>query len=44
MPKVFRIDKHLVCKVCRKSIVLASKRRIKCKRVVDDRSCWIVMR
>lgn len=44
MPKVFRIEKNMICKLCKKSIVLIGGRRIRIKRIVDDFSCWIVIR
>jgi hypothetical protein len=42
--KVFKIQKNLVRKLCKKSIVLVNRRRIRIKNVVDDISYWIIIR
>jgi hypothetical protein len=44
MPKTFRIEKTLVRRVCRRSVVLAGGRRIRTRLVIDDFSCWILVR
>ena len=44
MPKVFRVSKIAVSKLCRKSIVLATGKRVRVRLVINDYRYWLCLR